>query len=65
MFTGLCWAYGLFLTMIVILAEELYGEYPTKNMTLFLLGYGGYVMMPIIVFIRMIPTPLFGKNKSD
>jgi len=51
--------------MIVIVAEELHGEYPTKNMTLFVLWYGGYVMMPIIVFIRMIPAPLFGKKNSD
>ncbi|XP_065893283.1 sigma intracellular receptor 2-like [Dysidea avara] len=61
----LCWAYGLLLTMIVIVREELYGEYPTKNVTLFAMAYGGYLLMPITIFMRMIQTPLFSKNKTD
>ena len=64
-FAGLCWAYGLLLTMIVIVREELYGEYPTKNVTLFAMAYGGYLLMPITIFMRMIQTPLFSKNKTD
>ena len=64
---ALCWAWGLLLNMIVIVMEQLYGEYPTKNVTLFTMAYGSYVLMPIVVVLRMIQSPLFGKSgvKAD
>jgi len=61
---ALCWAWGLLLNMIVIVREELYGEYPTKNVTLFLMGYGAYVLMPVVVIVRMLQAPLFTGNTS-
>ena len=54
--------------MVVIVREELYGEYPTKNVTVFSMAYGAYILMPIVVIIRMLQPPLFGGNsgvKSD
>ena len=62
LYVALCWAWGLLLNMIVIVREELYGEYPTKNITLFLIGYGAYVLMPIVVIVRMLQAPLFRGN---
>ena len=58
---ALCWAWSLFLNMIVIVMEQLYGEYPSKNVTLLMMGYGGYMVMPMVVMARMIQTPVFGK----
>ena len=58
---ALCWAWSLFLNMIVIMMEQLYGEHPSKNVTLLMMGYGGYMVMPMVVMARMIQTPVFGK----
>lgn len=55
----LMWGWGLLLTMLVILREQLYGPYPTKNLPLFLMGYGGYLVMPVVVMLRVIRLPLF------
>ena len=65
---ALCWAWGLLLSMVVIVREELYGEYPTKNVTVFAIAYGAYILMPMVVIIRMLQPPLFGGKtglKSD
>ena len=53
--------------MIIIVMEQLYGEYPTKNITLLMMGYGAYMVMPLVVVARMIQTPVFGKTdvKTD
>ena len=58
---ALCWAWSVFLNMIVIVMEQLYGEYPSKNVTLLMMGYGGYMVIPVVVMARMIQTPVFGK----
>ena len=58
---ALCWSWGLLLSMTVIVREQLYGEYPTKNITLFIMGYGPYILMPLVVIVRMIKLPLFKK----
>ena len=50
--------------MIVILREEIYGVYATKNLTLLLLAYGGYVAMPLFVMIRVARTPLFSNKDA-
>ena len=47
--------------MIVIMMEQVYGEHPSKNVTLLMMGYGGYMVMPMVVMARMIQTPVFGK----
>ena len=50
--------------MVVILREEIYGPYAAKNLTLILLGYGGYVIMPILVMIRVAQAPVFSSKDA-
>lgn len=61
---ALMWSYGLLLTMGVIVKEQLYGPLPTKDVMMFLAGYGGYVVMPVIVMARVARPPVFGSKKS-
>ena len=60
----LMWGYGLLLTMVVVLREELFGAYPTKDVKLFLMGYGPYALMPIIIMARVARYPVFSKAQS-
>ena len=39
------WGWGVLLTMVVILREEFFGKYATKDPFLFSLAYGGYMLM--------------------
>ena len=59
----LMWGYGLLLTMVVVLREELYGSYPTKDVPLFLAAYGPYALMPIMIMARVARYPVFGKRE--
>ena len=59
------WAYGVLLIMVVVIKEELYGPYPTKHALLFLVAYGGYVLVPIMVILRVLRTPVFGTSSSS
>lgn len=56
----LMWGWGLLLTMVVILREEFFGKYATKDPFLFSLAYGGYMLMPLLVMLRVARTPVFG-----
>ena len=58
------WAYGVLLSMVVVVKEELYGQYRTKDVLLFSLAYGGYVLVPIMVMLRVVKAPVFSA-KSD
>lgn len=51
------------MTMVVVVREELYGEYATPNPAMFLAAYGSYVAVPIIVMLRVATDPVFGKKK--
>lgn len=62
---ALMWGYGLILSMIVVVREELYGQYPAKDIPLFLLAYGAYAVMPVVVMARVAHSPVFSKpNKK-
>ena len=61
---ALMWGYGLLLTMVVVLREELYGSYPTKNTRLFLVAYLPYAFVPFIVMARVARYPVFGQLPS-
>lgn len=56
---ALLWGWGLLLSMVVVTHEQLYGPYPTKNLTLFLVAYGAYALVPLGVMGRVARTPLF------
>ena len=62
---ALMWGYGLLLTMFVVLKEELYGPYPTKNATLFLAAYGPYALIPLLVMVRVARYPVFARGNSE
>ncbi len=54
--------------MFIVVREQLFGEHATKDVKIFLAAYGGYIMVPIIVLLRVASTPLFSdtkKNKRD
>jgi len=59
------WAYGLLLTMVVIVREELYGQYATPSPMMFLAAYGTYFAVPVIVMIRVARCPVFRKQKRS
>ena len=62
---ALMWGYGLLLTMVVVVKEELYGYYHTKDVLLFSLAYGGYVLVPIMVMLRVVRTPVFSTTSPS
>ncbi|XP_065830935.1 sigma intracellular receptor 2-like [Oscarella lobularis] len=63
---GLCWAWGMVLVMIPILAEQFAGTHTTKNVTLCLLGYLPYVVFPILFAARLaIPSTVFGAEAIE
>ena len=53
------WGYGLLLTMVVIVREELFGKYKSKDITIFALAYGGYILIPLLIMLRVAWTPVF------
>ena len=57
------WGWGLLLTMVVVLREQLYGKYATKDRLLFGLAYGGYLLMPLLIMLRVARTPVFSTKK--
>ena len=59
------WGWGLLLTMVVVLREELYGKYATKDRLLFSLAYGGYLLMPLLIMLRVARTPVFSTKKTE
>lgn len=59
----LMWAYGELLTMCVVVREELFGEYAAPDRLRFALGYGSYVIIPILMMLRVARTPVFGTRK--
>ena len=63
--TALMWGWGLLLTMVVVLREELYGKYTTKDRLLFGLAYGGYLLMPLLIMLRVARTPVFSTKKVE
>lgn len=63
--TALLWGWGLLLCMIIVVHEQLYGPYPTKNVMLFAAAYGAYIIMPLVVMVRVAKIPLFEQTQSS
>ena len=57
------WGYGLLLTMFIVVREELFGEYAAPDRTMFVLAYGTYILVPILVMARVLWTPVFSSTK--
>ena len=68
---ALLWAYGLILTMFVVIREELFGKYAAPDRAVFAMAYGGYLLVPLLVMLRVAWTPVFAsatttrKSKED
>lgn len=61
--TALLWGWGLLLCMFMVVHEQLYGPYPTKNVMIFAVAYGPYIIMPLVVMVRVARTPLFEQTQ--
>lgn len=55
----LMWAYGHLLIMFVVMREELFGQYAAPNPMVIWLAYGGYIVIPILMMLRVAWTPVF------
>ena len=58
------WAWGVFLTVLPCIREQLEGPYKTKEVPVILVAYGGYLAVPIFLMIRMAFSPAFGSDKE-
>ena len=63
--SALMWSYGLLLTMFVTVREELFGKYKAPDVTMFAAAYGGYIMVPLLVMLRVICTPVFSSSAKS
>ena len=59
------WGYGLLLSMVVVIREQLFGYYHTKDVLMFSFAYGSYVLVPIMVMLRVARTPVFGATSPS
>jgi hypothetical protein len=46
-------------SMVVILAESVWGDVPSTNLPIFLSAYGAYLLMPLLLLVRVYPQTLF------
>lgn len=60
------WAWGMVLILLACIREQVEGPYKTSNVTVILVAYGGYIIVPLLLMIRMVSTPVFqtGKEKQ-
>jgi len=52
-------------SMVIIMAEEFFGEHATPSPLLIAGCYGPYAVAPFLVWYRMYSAPLFSKHKSE
>lgn len=45
--------------MVIIMAEEFFGEHATPSPALIAMAYGPYAVAPFLVWYRMYSTPVF------
>lgn len=60
----LLWAYGLFLTLTVILFEEAYGEHASHNFALVFAGNAPYWLLPFAIFWRFRNRHCFSRRRT-
>ena len=64
------WSWGMFLILLACIREQIAGPYKTSNIPVVLGAYGGYIVIPVLLMLRMASTPVFspaadGKEKSS
>jgi hypothetical protein len=57
------WGYGHLLIMVIVVREELFGQYAAPDPLIFALAYGGYIIIPLLMMLRVASTPVFSKQK--
>ena len=63
-FPALMWAWGLLLSLLACMREQIEGPYKTDNVPVIVAAYGGYILIPVLVMIRMAWSPVFSSNKK-
>lgn len=53
------WAYGLLLTMFVIVREQLWGKLAAPDPLMFGLAYSTYIIVPVLMMFRVAQAPIF------
>ena len=61
---ALMWAWGMFLVLLACIREQLEGPYKTSNLPVIAAAYGGYIIIPLLVMVRMASTPAFCTDKE-
>lgn len=56
---AIIWATVSIVSQSVILAEEIFGDPPTKRLELLLITYGWWIVVPLIVLWRMRNERIF------
>jgi hypothetical protein len=51
---GLCWSWGITLTMVAVLSEQFVGEHASKNPALLCVGYLPYLVFPMLFGLRLL-----------
>ena len=50
--------------MFIVVREELFGVYKTKDVKMCAIAYGGYILMPLLVMLRVAWTPVFSSSSA-
>lgn len=58
------WAWGMVLTLLACIREQIEGPYKTNNVPVIVAAYGGYIAIPVLVMIRMFFSPVFCSSKK-
>jgi hypothetical protein len=59
---ALFWCGSILTILFVIVFEELFGTYSTKDVVQFSVAYGGYILVPVVILVRFWSDPVWEKN---
>lgn len=60
----LMWGWGLLLSMVPIVAEQTMGKHAAKDVKMFWLAYGMYIIVPLLAILRVAMLPVFRAHKT-
>ena len=63
-YAALMWAWGMFLVLPACIREQMVGPYKTSNPAAIIAVYGGYMVVPVLIMIRVAFTPVFHTGKQ-
>lgn len=62
---ALMWSWGMFLILLACIREQIAGPHKTSNLPVVLGAYGGYIVIPVLLMLRMASTPVFSPDDDD